>query len=102
MSARGSPASFLSLAGAMTKRRGENTLLTICQLPLVISVLIRARWVGSSAPRERLITRVLALIEFHQNNFAVAKISHTKKRKGRLRKLGVTLGQCTRCEKLAL
>ena len=69
---------------------------------LATSVLIRARWEGSSAPRERLLARVLACIDYHQNNIAAAKASHAKKRKGRLRKLGVALNQCKRCEKLAL
>jgi hypothetical protein len=53
-------------------------------------------------PRERLLGRVLKVIEYHQHNIAAAKASHAKKRKGRLRKLGVALKQCTRCEKLAL
>jgi hypothetical protein len=46
--------------------------------------------------------RVLKVIEYHQNNIAAAKASHAKKRKGRLRKLGVALKQCTRCDQLAL
>jgi hypothetical protein len=45
---------------------------------------------------------VLKLIEYHQSNIAAANASHAKKRKGRLRKLGVALKQCKRCGKLAL
>jgi len=71
--------------------------VTICQVRLATSVLIRATRDGAP-PSPRQLERVLKLIQYHQANIKAANESHARRRKGRLRNRGVALDQLRSCQ----
>jgi len=89
--------SYLFLARVRQGLRGKNPELTICQVHLAVSALIRS-WSLSRRASRRLIEKTARRIRYSQQRKAAARKSHYRRTLRKLREIGINIKNLIRCK----